>query len=115
MWGRMLDAKIQNVPNTSSIIILIPYIIIIILIVTWYEHKLDIQGVFYDDPFLTSSCGRNFEDIDLRFFANCRRKIVSFYMQHEVIYSLFFLEKENLKRDQFYEKCTPVYTNENND
>ena len=26
-----------------------------------------IQGVFYDDPFFISSCGRNFEDIDLRF------------------------------------------------
>ena len=33
-------------------------------------------GCFFYDPFLTSSCGRNFEDIDLRFFANCRRIIL---------------------------------------
>ena len=47
----------------------------------------------FDDMFLTSSCGRNFDDIDMRFFANCRRRmVVFFHMQYVVIYSLFFLE-----------------------
>ena len=48
--------------------------------------------VFFDTLLFTSSCGRNFEDIDLRFFANCRRRrmVVLFYMQHVVIYSSIF-------------------------
>ena len=33
----------------------------------------------FDDTFLTSSCGRNFEDIDMRFFANCTRRMVVFF------------------------------------
>ena len=48
-----------------------------------------IQSVFHT-PFLTASCGRDFKDIDLRFFANCRRRMVFFYKQHVVICSLFF-------------------------
>ena len=60
---------------------------------------------FFDDPFLTSSCRRNSEDIDLRFFLQIvEEEWYFFYMQHVVIYSLFFLEIENLKKDQFYKK-----------
>ena len=60
---------------------------------------------FFDGSFSTSSCGRNFEDIDMQSFANCRRIIVYFfYMHHMVIFSLFFLNIENLKRKKNYEK-----------
>ena len=37
---------------------------------------------FFYDPFFASSCGRNFEDIDLRFFANCRRRMIVFFNMH---------------------------------
>ena len=47
-------------------------------------------------------CGRNFEDIDLRFFANCRRQIIVFFLyQYVVIYSLFFLKTEIWKGTNF--------------
>ena len=44
----------------------------------WSVAWKEIPGVFFYDTFLTSSCGRNFEDIDMRFFANCRRRMVVF-------------------------------------
>ena len=61
------------------------------------KRKLTFQytGVFFYDPFFTSPCGHNFEDIGLRFFFG---QIVEeeckffFYMQHVVIYSIFFHE-----------------------
>ena len=31
---------------------------------------------FFHDPFLSSSCGRNFEDIVLNFLTNCRRRMI---------------------------------------
>ena len=49
-----------------------------------------IQSVFYGS-ISTSSCGLNFEDIDMRSFANCRRRRF-FYMQHMVIFHYFFLK-----------------------
>ena len=53
-------------------------------------HQL-YRVLFFDDTFLASSCRRNIEDIDLRFFANCRRiMILFFYMQYVVIFLLFF-------------------------
>ena len=49
-----------------------------------------IQSGFCYAPFFTSSCGRNFEDIDLRFFANCRRRmVIFFYMQHGHLLIIF--------------------------
>ena len=56
-------------------------------------HQLDtvylnIQSVFVFliPRFLTSSCGCNFEDIDLRFFANCRRRTVLLFMWSSIHY-----------------------------
>ena len=69
----------------------------------------NIQGVFYDDPFFISPRGRYYEDIDLRFYVNCRRRIVCFYMQHAVNYSLFFLENEHLKKTALQCKYWPCF------
>ena len=47
------------------------------------KRKLTFQytGVFFYDPFFTSPCGHNFEDIGLRFFwANCRRRMLVFFL-----------------------------------
>ena len=65
-----------------------------------------LQGVFlFDGPFLTISCDCNFYDIDLRFFANCRRSRGFFGdMPHIAIYWILFVWNGNLKMDQFY-KC----------
>ena len=63
----------------------------------------------FDDTFLTSSCVRNFEDIDMRFFANCRRRMLVFFLYAICGHLLIIvIEIENLKKDQFYEKFTPV-------
>ena len=60
------------------------------------DHPYTLEAKTYTecfyDPFLTSP--------DLRFFANSRRRIIVgffFYMQHEVIYALLFLEKRKFK------------------
>ena len=58
--------------------------------------------------FLNSSYWRNFEDIDLIFL-----QIVEGWSFFSIcnLWSfthIFFLEIENLKKDQFYEKFTPV-------
>ena len=76
------------------------------------KYIRDIVGLYIqsvlNDPFLTSSCGRSFEDINLRFFANCRRRmVVFFYMQHVVIYSLFF--HWTFEKNNFTKKRTPVW------
>ena len=43
------------------------------------------------------------------FFANCRRRMVVFFLYARCSHLLIiFLEIENLKKDQFYEKFTPV-------
>ena len=69
----------------------------------------DIYRVFlFDDTFLTSSCVRNF-DIDMRFFENCRRRMLVFFLYAICGHLLIIvIEIENLKKDQFYEKFTPV-------
>ena len=43
------------------------------------SSSLNIQSVFFYAPFFTSSYGLNFEDIDLHFFANCRRRMLVFF------------------------------------
>ena len=45
--------------------------------------------------FLTTSCGRNFDDIDLRFFANCRRRRFFCDVPHMVIYLLLFAIRDD--------------------
>ena len=61
--------------------------------------------LFFYTLFLTASCGRNFEDIDLRFFANCRRRMVVFFPYAISGHLLIILSWiENLKKDQFYQK-----------
>ena len=65
-----------------------------------------IQSVFYT-PFLTASCGRDFKDIDLRFFANCRRRMVFFYKQHVVICSLFFSWRWKFEKGPISRKTHP--------
>ena len=48
-----------------------------------------IQILFYD-LFLTSFSGRNVEDIDLRFFVNCRIRMLYFFL-YATCGHLFFL------------------------
>ena len=91
-----VSPKLIVVINHRYIFILHHFLNICFLISSC-TFELNIYRVFlFDDTFLTSSCVHNFEDIDMQFFANCRRRIiVFFYMQYVVIYSLFFLEIEN--------------------
>ena len=63
----------------------------------------------FDDTFLTTSCGRYIDDIDLRFQPILEKGIFFVVdMPYMVIYLLLFVLNGNLKMDKFYEKCTPV-------
>ena len=68
-----------------------------------------VQGVGFYAPFMTTSCGRNIDDIDLQFLENFRqRKVFCWYATHGHLLVTFCL-KWTFENDQFYEKCSPVY------
>ena len=76
-----------------------------------FVHDYLYRVFLFYDTFLTSSCERNFEDIDLRFFANCKGRIIVFFsicnmwsFTHNV-----FLKLKIWKRTNFTKKCTPVW------
>ena len=54
-------------------------------------YQCQIYRVFlFDDTFLTSSCVRNFEDIDMQFFANCRRRMLVFSICNKWSFTHYF-------------------------
>ena len=63
-------------------------------------------GCFLWWPVLTSSCGRNFVDIDFRFFANCRRRIIVFFLYATCrhLFIFFFLKMKIWQTSNVTEK-----------
>ena len=81
-----------------------------ILVNDYRYHNIYIYMMFFYGLFLTTSCGCNFDDIDLRSFANCRRRIIIFSICNMWSFTHYFFLKLNIwKRTNFTKKRTSVW------